>query len=106
MPLCNLKSARMEIDVAIWRLTPVDLDDPSWEASSHRGYAIIRAENEDVAREIAQQAFGVKTGFRSHHGIIAPPWKRAGLVRVEHVRDPRFEEDGPGELLFPTFEAD
>ena len=63
MPLCNLKSARMEIDMAIWRLTPVDLDDPSWEASSHRGYAIIRAENEDAAREIAQQAFGVKTGF-------------------------------------------
>jgi len=38
--------------MAIWRLTPVDLDEPSWEASSHRGYAIIRAQNEDAAREM------------------------------------------------------
>ena len=30
--------------LAIRRLTPVDLDDPSWEASSHRGAAIVRAE--------------------------------------------------------------
>ncbi len=92
--------------MAIWRLTPVDLDDPSWEASSHRGHAVVRAKNEDVAREIAQHAFGVKTGFPVSHAIIAPPWKRDTLVRVEHVKDPRFEEDGPDEVLFPTFETD
>jgi hypothetical protein len=63
--------------MAIWHLIPVDLDDPSWEASSHRGPAVIRAKNEGDAREIAQKAFGVKTGFRPQHRVIAPPWKRA-----------------------------
>lgn len=92
--------------MAIWRLTPVDLDDPSWEASSHRGHAIVRAESEDAAREIAQQAFGVKTGFRPQHRIVAPPWKRGELVGAEHVKDPRFEEEGPDEVLFPSFGAD
>ncbi len=89
--------------MAIWHLTPIDLDDPSWEASSHRGAAIVRAENEDAAREIAQRAFGVKTGFRPQHRIIAPPWKRSKLVRAEHVRDPRFKEEGPAEVLSPRF---
>jgi hypothetical protein len=94
-----------ETTMAIWQLTPLDLDDASWEASSHRGPAIVRAENEDAAREIAQQAFGVKTGFRQQHRVVAPPWKRAELVRAEHVKDPRFEEKGPDEVLFPSFEA-
>jgi hypothetical protein len=96
---------RREFDMPIWQLTPIDLDDPSWEASSHRGPAIIRAASEGAAREIAQEAFGVKTGFRLGHGIIAPPWKRAGLVRAEKITDPRYEENGPSELLSPTFES-
>jgi hypothetical protein len=92
--------------MAIWHLTPVDLDDPSWEASSHRGAAIIRAESEDAAREIAQQAFGVKTRFPPQHRIVSTPWKRAELVRAEHVSDARFEEEGPAQVLFPSgFEA-
>jgi hypothetical protein len=96
----------MEIDMAIWRLTPVDVDDPSWEASSHRGHAIVRADTEDAARAIAQHAFGVKTGFRPRRGSIVSPWKRTELVQVEHVKDPRFEEDGPDEVLMPIFDAD
>jgi hypothetical protein len=89
--------------MAIWHLSPVNLDDPSWEASSHRGAAVIRAENENEAREIAQEAFGVKTGFRPRRRIIAPPWKSTELVHAEHVSDPRFEEEGPAELLSPSF---
>ena len=96
---------RREFDMPIWQLTPIDLDDPSWEASSHRGPAIIRAASEGAAREIAQEAFGVKTGFRLGDGIIAPPWKRAGLVRAEKITDPRYEKNGPSELLSPTFES-
>lgn len=88
--------------MAIWHLTPVDLDDPSWEASSHRGAAIIRADSEDLAREVAQQAFGVKTGFRAQRRIIEAPWKRAELVRAEHVSDARFEEEGPALVLSPS----
>lgn len=89
--------------MAIWHLSPVNLDDPSWQASSHRGAAVIRAENENEAREIAQEAFGVKTGFRPQRHIIAPPWKSTELVHAVHVSDPRFEEEGPAELLSPSF---
>lgn len=91
--------------MAIWHLIPVDLVDPSWEASSHRGAAIIRADSEDAARDIAQQAFGVKTRFQPQHRIIEAPWKRAKLVRAERVSDRRFEEEGPAEVLSPRFEA-
>ena len=41
----------------VWRLTPLDLVDPSWEASSHRAMAIVRAPTETLAREEAQKAF-------------------------------------------------
>jgi len=58
----------------IWRLTPLDLADPSWEASSHRGMAIVRAPTERLAREEAQKVFGVKTGFTPGGGVKAPPW--------------------------------
>ena len=89
--------------MAVWMLTPVDLDDPNWEASSHRGPAIVRAPDEQKARETAERAFDVKTGFRPGQGVRVPPWSRAALVRAERVNDSRFADEGPTELLEPTF---
>ena len=86
----------------IWLLTPVDLDDPNWEASSHRGPAVVRAPNEDKARAVAAEAFDVKTGFRPGQGQLFPPWRRAALVTAQRVSDPRFIEDGPTELVEPV----
>lgn len=87
----------------IWKLTPLDLADPDWEASSHRGFAIIRAPDEESARDLAQEAFGVKTGFRPGAGIKAPPWKRAALVRAERITDARYDPEGPEGVLEPSF---
>ena len=92
--------------MAIWRLCPIDLSDPNWEASSHRAAVIVRAPDETTAREVAEAAFGVKTRFRPGTGIVAPPWKRAELVAVERITDERFEADGPSVLLSPSFESD
>lgn len=86
----------------LWKLTPVDLTDPHWEASSHRAMAIVRAPDEQTARDIAQQAFGVKTRFEPGHGVKAPPWRRTSLVKAEEVDDARYEADGPTEILEPT----
>jgi hypothetical protein len=86
----------------LWRLTPVDLADPNWEASSHRAHAIVRAPDEEAAREEAQKAFGVKTGFAPGKGVLAPPWKRAALVRAERMDDERYESEGPAEVLEPS----
>jgi osmotically-inducible protein OsmY len=89
----------------IWQLSPVDLADPSWEASSHRGPAIVRAPDEKTARELAQAAFGVATRFR-HHPRLVPPWMRAELVYTSHIEDERFDPEGPSGVLVPSFEAD
>jgi osmotically-inducible protein OsmY len=91
--------------MAIWQLSPVDLSDPNWKASSHRGAAIVRARDEKTARELAQSAFGVATRFKHHPRLIAP-WTRAELVRASHIEDPRFDPEGLSAVLVPSFEAD
>lgn len=87
----------------IFSLTPLDLDNPNWEASSHRGPAIVRAGNEHEARAVAAQAFDVKTGFRPGEGMRFPPWTRPILVKAERVNDPRFDGEGPAAVLEPSF---
>ena len=90
----------------IWKLSPIDVGDPSWEASSHRGVIIVRAPDEDAAREVAQKRFGVKTAFPPGQGVKAPPWRRGHLVRAQIIKDERYEAEGPTEVLLPTFDAD
>ncbi len=87
----------------IYSLTPLDVDHPNWVASSHRGRATVRAANEHEARAVAAQAFDVKTGFRPGEGVHYPPWTRPTLVKAERVNDPRFEDEGPAEVLEPSF---
>ena len=89
--------------MAIWKLTPLDPRDPNWAASSHRAVAIVRSPDEQGAREAAQAAFGVKTGFKPGHGVTAPPWQRASLVKAEKIDDSRHDPDGPTEVLEPSF---
>jgi hypothetical protein len=92
-----------ETAVALWKLTPLDLKDPNWEASSHRAMTIVRAPDEEAARDAAQAAFGVKTGFQPGAGVKAPPWRRASLVTAERIEDPRYDAEGPAEVLEPSF---
>ncbi len=87
----------------LWKLTPLDLRDPSWEASSHRGLVIVRARDEQDARAVAAEAFDVKTGFRPGRRQLFPPWKRGSLVAVERIEDGRYEAEGPSEVLEPSF---
>ena len=37
----------------LWKLQPLDLSDPNWEASSHRGVVVVRAPDEETARDEA-----------------------------------------------------
>jgi hypothetical protein len=94
---------RPEEVVPIWKLTPLDLSDPNWEASSHRGIAIVRARDQADARATAAKAFDVKTRFSPRKGQGLPPWKRANLVKVEPIDDKRYEADGPATVLEPSF---
>ena len=83
----------------IWKLTPIDLDDPNWEASSHRGLIIVRAPK----RKAAEEAFGVQTRFPAGKGMRVPPWTRSELVRAEIIDSPIFSAEGPTEVLQPSF---
>jgi len=67
---------------------------------------IVRAHNEAAAREIAQQAFGVKTRFGLGKGVLASPWLRPQLVRVQIVESPVYPAEGPDEVLEPSFGQD
>jgi len=89
--------------MAIWKLTPIDLLDANWEASSHRGAAIVRAPDEAAARAAAAKAFDVATRFPLGTGVRVPPWTRANLVKAEAVVDPRYEDRGPTQILDPAF---
>lgn len=88
----------------VWRLIPIDLDDPNWEASSHRGLAVVRAPSEAAARETAEAAFGVATRFSPGKGMKLPPWTRSELVRAEVIDSPLYPAEGPSEVLEPSFD--
>jgi len=87
----------------IWRLTPIDLEDPNWEASSHRGLIIVRAPNEASARKAAEEAFGVQTRFPAGKGMRVPPWTRSELVHAEIIDSPIYSAGGTTEVLEPSF---
>ncbi len=87
--------------MGIWKLTPVDLSDPNWQASSHRGAVIVRATNEHIARHTAARAFDVVSRFPPRAGMHAPPWMRPALVRAERIENPLYAPDGPPEVLDP-----
>ena len=92
--------------MTIWRLKPIDLRDPNWEASSHRGYALVRAPSEAEAREVAGKAFDMKTRFAPGKGMHVPPWRRPELVSAEIVQSTLYPSEGPSEILEPSFEGD
>jgi len=87
----------------IWKLTPIDLDDPNWEASSHRALVVVRAPSEASARDAAEEAFGVPTRFPPGKGMRVPPWMRSELVRAEIIDSPIYAAEGPTEILEPSF---
>ncbi len=89
--------------MTLWKLTPIDLLDPNWDASSHRGPAIVRAPDEAAARAAAAEAFDVATRFPPGAGVRVPPWTRASLVKAEEITDRRYDLQGPVQILDPAF---
>jgi hypothetical protein len=88
--------------MAVWQLIPIDLLDPNWEASSHRGTVLVRARSKAAARALAAESFTIATRFPPGHGVKAPPWTRSSLVKVERVEDARYPARGPDEVLDPV----
>lgn len=86
----------------IWKLSPIDLADPSWEASTHKGVAVIRAPDEQTARVAASTAFSLATLVVHGRRTIIPPWRYAGLVSAERLTGAPWPEEGEIEVLDPA----
>ncbi len=83
----------------VWELEPIDPDDFNWRASTYKGRVVIRAPDEDRAREIAILAFAIGTRRELHEGVPFCPWDHEDKVRCRQLTDPRYPEDGPEEIL-------
>lgn len=86
----------------IWRLTPVDLDDSNWRASTHREECIVRAESEMEARDTAHRSFWIAAEKdSSSEPIPVSPWKYGNLIRAEQIDASNHSPDGPREVITP-----
>ena len=87
----------------IWKLTPVDLEFAGWCCSIHKGDAIVRAEDEQKARRIATQQFGViAEKVSSCQETPHNPWFDSTVVKCNELDNSKYSTDGPAELLEAT----
>ena len=86
----------------IWKLEPLDTSDPNWRASIHSGDVVIRAGNEDRAREIAMLVFGRAVKRFEGQNTLFVPWDSDGHVRCTQLTEHGYAEDGAEEILDPA----
>ena len=84
----------------VYKLTPVptQLDNRSWEASTHKGEMVICAGTEREARFMAEIATVIATDV-SPEGVIFPPWQDNQLVTCVEIDD--FEVSKEAEIIEP-----
>ena len=86
----------------IWKLIPVDLDFHGWCGSSYKGEAIVRARNEEEARDIASLNFRIFAQKDSPaQQTPSSPWINHAVVKCEELENSKYSTDGPSELLEP-----
>ncbi len=87
----------------LWRLEPLDRDDPNWEASTFREVVIVRARDNRIARLLASRAFGIATEHRPGEAVKIVPWDYSGLVSCEQVQaTDDYAEEGDQEVVYPA----
>lgn len=87
----------------LWKLTPLNADDPNWEASVFRDSVIVRADDSRIARLLAARAFGIATKHRAGEAVKIVPWDYRGLVRCEEVPATEdYTEEGEPGIVHPA----
>lgn len=86
----------------IFELAPIDLSDPDWRCSTHRGPCVARADNEQHARLAATLAFHIAVSRETGKPIPANPWTQKHKVEAHPVAEHGFAEDGPQTVLAPA----
>lgn len=90
-----------ERDLAIWRLEPIDLSDHNWRASGHREAVIVRADDEQRARDLATFAFGKAAEKQGIQETPVVPWHYDQNVSCTELKESEFDADGPDSILDP-----
>ena len=85
----------------IWKLSPlVDFDSVDWCCSSHKGDAIVRAKDEEEARDIAfKHFFSLAEKVSSCQETPRSPWNDSTVVKCIELDNSNYSTDGPAELL-------
>ena len=87
----------------IWKLSPIDLGFADWCYSSYQNEAIVRAEDEKKAREIATLVFSNYTEKKSgSQETPRSPWDNSKVVKCIKLDNSNYPTDGPAELLEPA----
>ena len=85
----------------IWKLSPLNLDFAGWCCSIHKDEAIVRAEDEEEARNIATQNFGIFAEKVPCQETPHNPWNDSTVVKCIELDNSKYSTDGPAELLEP-----
>ena len=87
--------------MAIWELLPTDKESPHWRHSRYKERIVVRAPSEDKARELVTPK--LYDAAKTIPGGDTPenPWRRSDLVVCKLLKDSRYDEDGPDEILEP-----
>ena len=86
----------------VWTLTPLDTSDHNWRASTWSKPVLVRAPDEQRAREIAKLAFGIATKREPSQDVPANPWGSPALVSAAVDPDQDDNRDGPEAILDPA----
>ena len=97
------KMCNEESEMKIWKLTPIDLTDRNWDASTHSDVALVRAETSERARAIAQLAFALATERTPGQESKLTPWKYEHLVACELLVTADYPVDGEEGVLLPEY---
>ena len=84
----------------VFKLTPIDLTERVWQASTYKGPCLIHAEDERHARQYAKMEFWQATNDPS----IICPWMHPGHVDCREIIDQSAEQFPFGVVLVPDGE--
>lgn len=85
----------------IWKLNPQNIEDTSWEASTHRSIVIVRAETEKAARMLTANKFAIATSPKLGEQVRTSPWRQQSLVSAVCINDSEYSKDGEARVLEP-----
>ena len=86
----------------IWKLSPIDPDSPDWCNSDYQGVAIIRAEDEREARDIADHAFrGLPEKVSPCQKTPSSPWGDSAVTKCIELKDSEYDTKGLAKVLEP-----